>query len=41
MRQSKKLISLLLAVLLAFSCITCAASVTAFAADDDTQAEII
>ncbi|MBQ1389540.1 MAG: hypothetical protein IIY78_07925, partial [Clostridia bacterium] len=37
MQRTKKAICLLLSVLLALSCFTCLASVTAFAADGDTS----
>ena len=37
MQRTKKAICLLLSLLLALSCFTCLASVTAFAADGDTS----
>ena len=37
MQRTKKAVSLLLSVLLVFSCFTCLASVTAFAADGDSE----
>ena len=41
MQKTKRVVSLLLAVMLVFTCFTCLASVTAYAADDDTDTAVV